>query len=435
MCAKCSANHAIDREEPLFRLLGPELGPLYYYTLKRFGFADLDHMKGDQFDQAYVKAEVEITPCHRAEVLRRLKEYAELTGAALGMSIRSTVMAMTSPDLSIAAAGLGTSLNTNGGAPQMSAAARFGVSPPPAFDSECAPGSSYTGDVGTPYRGPSSVVTGESPRTRASYGSVFQCAADVASSAAAAADRKLTKKKWTDEVSQMEVERNRLRSQLQVLDASIGTQRQTLTRLKQLTDEEEGRQGKLTQLSEQLFSMKTEARMVEELEVRRKDEIKAASEAAMQEVKKRRAEFQKKTHKSPTCMLCLKSFTLFDREHHCRVCFRSCCDVCSKTRSKEGARSCDWCHAHATMKSPAWAREARDSREFRLLNRAALTDFLDVVTKCDQRLNVTQNLLEGMHDGNNASFAESDGSSDPDKSPLDHATDAKIAAMIKNGQI
>ena len=40
----------------------------------------------------------------------------------------------------------------------------------------------------------------------------------------------------------------------------------------------------------------------------------------------------KEKEKSKTCSLCGFQYTLFRRQHHCRMCASSCCDDCSKKK-------------------------------------------------------------------------------------------------------
>jgi len=51
--------------------------------------------------------------------------------------------------------------------------------------------------------------------------------------------------------------------------------------------------------------------------------------------------------KPPPCTLCRATFTIFRRQHHCRLCDSLCCDECSKKRvtiSKQAVRVCDGCY-------------------------------------------------------------------------------------------
>ena len=46
--------------------------------------------------------------------------------------------------------------------------------------------------------------------------------------------------------------------------------------------------------------------------------------------------------KQPYCVICLRNFTNFFRQHHCRICANACCNDCSRSIiNKE--RACDLC--------------------------------------------------------------------------------------------
>ena len=64
--------------------------------------------------------------------------------------------------------------------------------------------------------------------------------------------------------------------------------------------------------------------------------------------------FEKGTHHTQNCSLCLSPFTMIKREHHCRTCYQSVCSDCS--RNKASHRNCDFCHTIRSITSTVWSK-------------------------------------------------------------------------------
>jgi len=72
----------------------------------------------------------------------------------------------------------------------------------------------------------------------------------------------------------------------------------------------------------------------------------------------------------PTCLLCSAHFTLFLRQHHCRLCNALCCDTCSRRRATVEAkdvRVCDGCY-NLVLSKVEYARQRTLSQGFRPLS-------------------------------------------------------------------
>ena len=372
-------------------------------------------------NEVFTKAE--IPEIHRADISKKLREFTSMIGGGGGSVIRSAVITMQNNSSALDVRG-SSNINTT---------TSTGLSPPTGFSPNIritgGPANSFEeGSLAMASSGPfkntplqqPSVPISESPRPRASFGAVFSDPAD----------RKQFKKKWADELAQMEVDKEHMVSQLHVLDASISTQKQTLTRLKQLTDEEEAKHGKIEENSEELFRLKTDMQMRDDAEARRLDDMKSSTEASDADVVRRRKDFLRGQHRCSNCSICLKSFTLMKREHHCRKCYRSCCGICSSLKGKgRDTRTCDWCTTQTTLTSRNWTREITDSREFRLTNYMFIKTAISSIQDADP--STVQTRL-GKTASRNTDRTSSDNSSS-EGSESDLITDARIATMRAKG--
>eukprot|EP01059_Diplonema_ambulator_P035511 TRINITY_DN8374_c1_g1_i2.p1 TRINITY_DN8374_c1_g1~~TRINITY_DN8374_c1_g1_i2.p1 ORF type:complete len:503 (+),score=218.14 TRINITY_DN8374_c1_g1_i2:165-1511(+) len=336
VCTQCSTNHAIDREEILFKLLGPELGSKYYYLFKRAGYGELQsltELKPDQLNAVFTT--VGIADKHKLVIAKKLQDCkltllggsAPIAMGMMGDGMLSTSVTVGSYDFS-----------------------KMHRSPEQRHSSILENSMADFAGAMDAAEEPIETLGRESPKPGNGKEKV---------------DMKYMKKRWQEEMKQMENERQRRQAQLHVLDASMGAQTQMLARLKQACTDEEAKIGRLQALEEELHSLRGRHKVMENEEAWREEEIGTAVEDMARETKERKDMFRKGEHKVDACQLCTTPYKLLNREHHCRHCYRSVCDKCSRSRNGN-LRCCDWCMAEHVMQSTTWDREVKVSRAFRL---------------------------------------------------------------------
>eukprot|EP01060_Flectonema_neradi_P024457 TRINITY_DN3332_c0_g1_i1.p1 TRINITY_DN3332_c0_g1~~TRINITY_DN3332_c0_g1_i1.p1 ORF type:complete len:513 (+),score=88.90 TRINITY_DN3332_c0_g1_i1:91-1539(+) len=324
VCLQCANSAAIDREEPLFKLLGPELGQRYYYKLKKAKFGDLQELSTKSKEELEeIMTSVGVAVNHKPEIIRKLQDCHQMSSGSLRMNLEagrsptSRLVMATSP---------------------MGDGAFLTESPSLRSDSPGILGRTRPGSImGTDLVG----VTSN--------------------------DVKQLKKKHQEDLIAMSNEKQKAIQQLHVLEASMAAQKQSLTRAKALTEEEEKKIGRLQELEDEVAQLRTADRIRNKEKDHISDLIAQGKADSDKELKDRKKAFMKGKHKMLSCMLCLSAFTFFSREHHCRQCYRSCCDSCSRTRSRKSKeRQCDWCAALDILATESIAREIKESRTFRL---------------------------------------------------------------------
>ncbi|KAJ9465727.1 Hepatocyte growth factor-regulated tyrosine kinase substrate [Diplonema papillatum] len=317
VCNKCATNRAIDREEPLFKLLGPDLGPKHYYSLKRVGRGDLQQLcalSNAELEQTLATAGIP-APL-RPEMLRKILSCRDqLSRGSVRDAMRVT-----------------DGVRIHSPAPGDSSAALFG-------------------GVGG-----------------ASSGNLNETLTPKAASAAGSSvgDKKLLKKKAQDDIAQLEAERQRLQAQVQVADAAVAVQMQTLTRVKRVIADEEKKIGTMHELRAANLQLQSQLARIQRREADQQAAGVTATTEAANEATARQRLFAQGKHSLKACAICEKAYTVFAREHHCRQCYRSVCSLCSGKGKTADSRVCDWCKVTSVLSSQPWERETAVTRAFRL---------------------------------------------------------------------
>eukprot|EP01065_Artemidia_motanka_P051771 TRINITY_DN9182_c0_g2_i2.p1 TRINITY_DN9182_c0_g2~~TRINITY_DN9182_c0_g2_i2.p1 ORF type:complete len:496 (+),score=150.90 TRINITY_DN9182_c0_g2_i2:48-1490(+) len=282
VCVQCAADYEQDKNHAVYRLLGPNLGPKFFYSFIRNGDCDVEAMQA-------------LSPRATDALAERnglkAKDRVTLIKALLQHSIRTSSQ-------------------------QRAEASRS----PLWSDDEVPP--------------PQQAASPERPAKR---GRGFGSAKDL------------------------RLRRRALAEELDSLDQRMRSAHAELSSLAARRKEEEAKIGKIQDLDQELTYERERRAFRERDRSERRDRGESAAHHEVQSRVSRRCAFSRKRHHRPSCDLCMTRYTTNRREHHCRMCYRSCCGPCSTSRALEGRRLCDWCHVEHAVRSPEWVNRVAKS--------------------------------------------------------------------------
>eukprot|EP01061_Rhynchopus_euleeides_P007924 TRINITY_DN16992_c1_g1_i1.p1 TRINITY_DN16992_c1_g1~~TRINITY_DN16992_c1_g1_i1.p1 ORF type:complete len:521 (+),score=149.29 TRINITY_DN16992_c1_g1_i1:116-1678(+) len=319
ICTSCGEKFEADRSHPLYTLLGEKLGSIYFYEFTKNGDDDLDILcestrNPSLFEELLNRNRVQKD--HRRSLLEKLR-------AAYSSDSDDT--------------GLQDSQHRHPATPH----GGDGGDDPSAFDPTSPPGIPRGVGAGGGDGSPTAGQGGAQVHHLHSHGSEGP-------------DGKMALRHSTGNMTGW-------KKLCMNKAASVIKKGATMQSMAQLLEEKAQMQRQLDAQSVELARMHDAEMRLRQMEADKMKEEKAAKAMKLREerakvdmtrkVKRRRRAFERNMHHKEACELCDRSYTGWGgAEHHCRVCFRSCCKVCSSGRVSEG-RACDWCFAETVILS------------------------------------------------------------------------------------
>ena len=310
VCTSCEEKYEADRLHPLYIMLGDRLGSLYFYELTRNGDDDID-----QLSEAARDPEIFDLLLERNHVMRKHRK-----------DILDRIPRLHPPPASVLSGGRADS--AAGGTSESS-------------DTEDEESEEFEEDEEADCSSPSfaSPTNGTGrPRKRKGAGSAKKTGDLVKADGAV--------KNWTQKgLSALKIGKKGNGMSLAMmlrekgsLEEKIKAQKKELAELEAMKKEVEGfHRGRVEQEAE--------------AKERRAREQNAKVDV-LKKIKRRRRAFDINVHHKDECDICRAAYGAFNKEHHCRSCYRSVCNPCSMPRLGD-QRCCDFCHAEATLASKA----------------------------------------------------------------------------------
>ena len=115
--------------------------------------------------------------------------------------------------------------------------------------------------------------------------------------------------------------------------------------------------------------------------------------AEMESSDDRRRMFEEGKHHSKRCQVCLDAYKMFQREHHCRKCYRSVCGECSRAKI-DSLRVCDWCISSPPPVLPACAQG--QSAAMRAAEYQKMAELLWKASQTEQEHHLDDDLLSDV---------------------------------------
>ena len=296
VCDSCGEKFTSDKAHPLFALLGDKLGALYFYEFTKNGDDNIDQLCELSKDQAQFDVLLErnrVHKDHRKSILERIRA---------AYSDDSDDAAEDDED---------TSDLANSNSPK-------NIGPPP---------------PGVPTHTPRSVHGNQVVSQRGSLGP----------GGAGAGSQQLPMWKKLSMNKAVHVIKNK---------ATVAQLSEEKDELRRQLAQQKSEVARLKLVEARLEAMEEERLLAQHEERLQKHKLECAKIEVVKKVKRRRRAFENNMHHKDVCELCQRAYTggRWGGEHHCRMCFRSCCHTCSTGRVGE-LRSCDWCFAETVLAS------------------------------------------------------------------------------------
>eukprot|EP01059_Diplonema_ambulator_P014335 TRINITY_DN2520_c2_g1_i1.p1 TRINITY_DN2520_c2_g1~~TRINITY_DN2520_c2_g1_i1.p1 ORF type:complete len:304 (+),score=33.39 TRINITY_DN2520_c2_g1_i1:112-1023(+) len=117
-----------------------------------------------------------------------------------------------------------------------------------------------------------------------------------------------------------------------------------------------------TELKSRTHALEEQKIKQDALKRMRNNLLRENRETADLEISERKADFDKSEHHQKDCELCGVEYTLTRREHHCRLCFKSICNSCSRNRLSKKQRACSHCYARHILQSRMFTQYLSENR-------------------------------------------------------------------------